>query len=63
MITDPLCEPDDDRAGEIAIIARQKYSENPDIDVEEAEPRARQEQGGCWVAAWVWVENVYIEGE
>ena len=55
----PPTAPDDDGAGEIAIIARHKYSENPEIVIEEAEPRARQEQGGCWVAAWVWVETAY----
>lgn len=22
-----------------------------------------QQQGGCWVQAWVWVANVYIEDE
>jgi hypothetical protein len=45
---------------EIIAIAREHYDETALI---EDGAQVRQEQGGCYVQAWVWLENVYIEEE
>ncbi len=42
----------------IIAVAREKYDESALI---EDGAQVRQEPGGCYVQAWVWVENVYIE--
>lgn len=50
-----------DRPGDrekIVAIAQEQHSETLEI---KNDAEVRQEAGGCWVAAWVWIENVYIE--
>lgn len=49
---------DDEQAAQIISIARELYAEAADIS---DHAHIDQEQGGCWVAARVWVPNVYIE--
>jgi len=51
---------DAEQVAKIIAQAREEYGENADI-TDDAE--VTQEQSGCWVAARVWVENVYIETE
>lgn len=43
----------------IRAVAREKYEDN--VLVPE-NGDVRQTQDGCWVRAFVWVENVYLEG-
>lgn len=55
---------DPEQCKAIIKIAREKRDTNDlpktDIDIYD-DATVRQEQSGCWVQAWVWVENVYIE--
>ena len=51
---------DAEQVARIIAVAREKYDETALI---EDGADVRQEMGGCYVQAWVWVENVYIELE
>lgn len=44
------------------IVAAAQEITDPSVVSFDDTPLIRQEQGGCWVQAWVWVENVYVEG-
>lgn len=51
---------DASQVADVIAIAREMHD---DIAKIEDDAIVKQEQGGCWVQAWVWVENVYIEPE
>jgi hypothetical protein len=45
-----------------AIIAMAQEQATDDLAIDDSAD-VKQAQNGCWVAAWVWVPNVYVVDE